>query len=128
MIQQVTKGIKISIHSIFNGKIFHKSQVLFHFSYEITIENQCNKTVQLLSRHWDIYDTLNELEIVEGEGVVGEKPILKPGETYTYSSNCFLKSSIGSMKGFYKMVNFSSNETFKVEIPTFQLVAPSIFN
>ena len=128
MVQQVTKGIKISITTNFEGNQYQKSNVYYAFSYSITIENQSSDTVQLLSRHWNIFDSLNELEIVEGEGVVGKKPMLKPKDTYTYSSNCFLVSPIGSMSGYYNMINFSTSEKFKVNIPTFQLMVPATFN
>jgi ApaG protein len=128
MIQQVTKGIKISITSNFEGKRYQNLRMYHVFSYSITIENQSSDTVQLLSRHWNIFDALNNIEIVEGEGVIGEKPILKPKEKYTYTSHCLLNSAIGSMNGFYHMINFSSSKKFKVQIPTFQLMVPATFN
>ena len=128
MVQQVTKGIKISITTNFEGNRYQNSKVYYAFSYSITIENQSSDTVQLLSRQWNIFDSLNDLEIVEGEGVVGKKPILKPRQSYTYSSHCFLVSPIGSMNGHYNMINFTTAENFKVSIPTFQLMLPAIFN
>jgi len=128
MVQQVTKGIKISITTNFEGNRYQNSKVYYAFSYSITIENQSSDTVQLLSRKCNIFDSLNNLEVVEGEGVVGKKPILKPRQTYTYSSHCFLLSPIGSMNGNYNMINFSTSENFKVSIPTFQLMLPAIFN
>jgi ApaG protein len=128
MIQQVTKGIKISISSNFEGKRYQNLRIYHAFSYSITIENQSSDTVQLLSRHWNIYDALNNTEIVKGEGVIGQKPILKPTQKYTYTSHCLLTSAIGSMNGFYNMVNFSSSKEFKVQIPTFQLMVPATFN
>ncbi len=128
MIQQITKGIKISITSNFEGKRYQNSSMYHAFSYSITIENQSSDTVQLLSRHWNIFDSLNEIEVVEGEGVIGKKPILKPKQSYTYTSHCFLISAIGSMNGFYDMINFSTSKQFKVQIPTFQLVIPATFN
>lgn len=128
MVQQVTKGIKISITSNFEGNRYQHSKVYYAFSYSITIENQSSDTVQLMSRRWHIYDSLNNIEVVEGEGVVGKKPIIKPRESYTYSSHCFLMSPIGSMNGHYNMVNFSTSEKFRVNIPTFQLMVPATFN
>ena len=91
MIQQVTKGIKISITTNFEGNRIQNSKIYYAFSYSITIENQSSDTVQLLHRHWNIFDSLNDKEIVEGEGVVGKKPILRPKEEYTYSSYCFFR-------------------------------------
>jgi len=128
MIQQVTKGIKISVSTNFEGKRYQNLKMYHAFSYSITIENQCNNTVQLISRHWNIYDSLNNTEIIEGEGVIGEKPILNPNEKYTYSSHCLLTSPIGSMNGFYNMINFSTSKKFEVQIPTFQLMVPANFN
>jgi len=128
MIQQVTKGIKISITTNFEGNRHQHSKVYYVFSYSITIENQSSDTVQLLNRHWNIFDSLNNIEVVEGEGVVGKKPMLKPKENYTYSSYCFLLSPIGSMNGYYQMINFSTSEKFQVKIPTFQLMIPATFN
>ncbi len=128
MIQQVTKGIKISVSTNYEGKRYQNLRMYYTFSYSITIENQGNETVQLLSRHWNIYDSLNNLDIVEGEGVVGKKPILNPGQSHTYSSHCLLISPIGSMNGYYNMFNYMSTENFKVQIPTFQLTVPATLN
>jgi ApaG protein len=128
MVQQVTNGIKISVTSNFEGTNYQNFRLYFAFSYEVTIENQSNDTVQLLERQWTIFDSLNHNEVVEGSGVIGKKPVLKPTQKYTYRSNCFLTSPIGAMKGFYNMVNFSNSSTFKVYIPTFQLMVSSIHN
>lgn len=128
MVQQVTNGIKISVISNFEGTSYRNYRLYFAFSYQVSIENQSNDTVQLLERHWKIFDSLNHTEIVEGSGVIGKKPILKPSQKHTYKSNCFLTSPIGAMNGFYKMVNFSTSKLFKVYIPTFQLMVSSIHN
>ena len=128
MVQQVTNGIKISVTSNFEGTSYRNFRLYFAFSYEVTIENQSNDTVQLLDRQWMIFDSLNHNEVVEGSGVIGKKPILKPAQKYTYRSNCFLTSPIGAMKGFYNMVNFSNSNAFKVYIPTFQLMVSNIQN
>jgi len=66
--------------------------------------------------------------VVEGEGVIGKKPILKPNETHTYTSNCLLRSPTGSMNGFFNMTNFTTSKKFIVQIPTFQLMVPATFN
>ncbi|MFD1293239.1 Co2+/Mg2+ efflux protein ApaG [Lutibacter holmesii] len=128
MVQQITKGIKISVTTNFEGTSYRNYKLYYAFSYQVTIENQSNETVQLLQRHWRIYDSLNKTEIVEGSGVIGKKPILKPSEKHTYSSNCFLTSPIGAMRGYYNMVAFSTSKTFKVRIPTFQLMVSNIYN
>jgi ApaG protein len=128
MVQQVTNGIKISVSSNFEGTSYRNYRLYYAFSYQVTIENQSNETVQLLERHWKIFDSLNKTEIVEGSGVIGKKPILKPSQLHTYQSNCFLTSPIGAMNGFYNMVSFSTTKTFKVYIPTFQLMVSNIHN
>jgi ApaG protein len=128
MIQQVTNGIKISIETKFVGTHHHDNKLLYAFSYQISIENNSNDSVQLLNRHWKIFDSLNNTEIIEGPGVIGEKPILKPSQKHTYQSNCMLKSPIGSMRGFYEMINFTSTKKFKVQIPTFQLMVTRALN
>ncbi len=128
MITQVTKGIKISVKTSFEGTFFKNYKMHFAFGYTITIENQSSDSVQLITRHWDIYDALNDPEVVDGEGVIGKKPVIRPGESHTYSSGCLLASPLGAMKGFYNMVNFSSTEKFRVYVPAFRLNAPFALN
>lgn len=128
MVQQVTNGIKISVKTKFEGISHQNNRLLFTFSYQITIENQSNASVQLISRHWKIFDALKSLEIVEGDGVIGKKPVLAPKKSYTYSSYCSLTSPTGAMKGFYNMINFTNTSRFKVLIPSFQLTVPAVLN
>lgn len=128
MIQQVTRGIKISIETNFEGTFYKNYRVHFAFGYQITIENQSKDSVQLTSRFWRIKDALNRTEIVEGEGVIGKKPVIKPGESHTYKSGCLLSSPFGSMSGFYNMINFTSTRKFRVAIPSFKLSAPFALN
>ncbi|WP_299617690.1 Co2+/Mg2+ efflux protein ApaG [uncultured Tenacibaculum sp.] len=128
MFQQITKGIKISVKTTFNGTIYRGYMQHYAFSYFVTIKNNSQETVQLLERFWTILDALNETEYVEGEGVVGQTPIIKPNEEYNYRSNCFLLSSIGAMTGKYKMRNTETREEFLVNIPTFQLTTTPTLN
>lgn len=128
MVQQVTSGIKISVETFFEGTFYKNYKMHFAFGYQITITNQGKDTVQLQSRHWEILDALNPIEIVDGEGVIGQKPVLKPGASHTYSSGCLLTSPFGAMQGHYNMVNFSTTNTFKVYIPPFKLSAPFALN
>ena len=128
MVSQITRGIKISVKTSFEGTYFKNAKLHFAFAYLITIENQSKDSVQLTYRHWDIYDSLNSAEIVEGEGVVGKKPVLKPGESHTYNSGCLLASPHGSMSGFFTMINFTTTRTFKVVVPSFKLNAPFALN
>ncbi|PQJ79364.1 Co2+/Mg2+ efflux protein ApaG [Polaribacter porphyrae] len=128
MVQQITKGIKISVKTKFNGTSYRNNRLYYVFAYFIAIENHSPNTVQLTNRFWKIFDSLNKTEIVEGEGVVGQCPILKPNDHYSYSSGCFLESNIGAMKGFYGMTNIDTLEDFKVIIPTFQLTTTTLSN
>lgn len=128
MVTQITRGIKISVSTSFEGTYFKNYKIHFAFSYEITIENHSKDSVQLTSRHWEIFDSLNDVEIVDGEGVIGKKPVLKPGEKYTYSSGCLLSSPYGAMRGFFNMVNFTTTRSFKVIVPSFRLSAPFALN
>lgn len=128
MVEKITKGIKISVLTNYEGIHSRNENILYAFSYFITIENTGNDTVQLLSRKWDIYDSLNSAESVVGDGVVGQIPILEPNEKYTYRSNCILESKIGAMKGYFNMINFTTKTHFKVQIPTFQLIVSETLN
>lgn len=124
MVQQITQGIKISVKTEFDGTFYKNRKMQYAFAYNITIENQSKDTVQLTSRLWEIKDSLNDTVIVEGEGVIGQKPILEPGEKHTYTSGCLLFSPFGAMKGHYNMINFATKQKFRVSIPLFNLSAP----
>lgn len=128
MVQQVTRGIKISVVTTFEGSFYKNYKIQYAFGYTITIENQSKDSVQLNARHWEILDALNNVETVSGEGVVGKKPVLKPGESHTYTSGCLLTSPFGAMQGHYSMINFTSTKKFNVTIPTFKLSAPFAIN
>lgn len=128
MIQQVTSGIKISVITRFQGTFYKRCRIHFAFSYRIHIENQSKDSVQLTSRFWQIKDALSKNEIIEGEGVIGKKPVIKPGETHSYSSGCLIASPFGAMNGYYNMINFTSTKRFKVHVPTFKLSAPYALN
>ena len=128
MITQVTKGIKVSVQTSFEGTFFKNYKMHYAFGYTITIENQSKDIVQLTARHWDIFDSLKEMETVDGEGVIGKKPVIQPGKSHTYSSGCLLASPIGAMRGYYQMVDLTSTEEFEVEVPTFKFAAPFAMN
>lgn len=128
MVTQITRGIKISVLTSFEGTYFKNYKVNFAFSYQITIENHSKDSVQLISRFWEILDSLNDKETVIGEGVIGQKPVLKPGEIHTYKSGCLLSSPFGAMKGYFNMINFTSTKNFKVIVPSFKLSTPFALN
>lgn len=128
MIQQVTRGIKISVQADYEGSFLKDYILHYAFVYRITIENQSKNAVQLLTRHWKIKEALNPTQYVNGDGVVGKKPILQPGESHSYQSGCLLTTPVGSMQGTYIMIDFSLAKKFHVEIPIFKLNAPHILN
>lgn len=121
MVQQITNGIKILVQTHFEGTFYKEDIIHFAFSYDVNIINVRQNPVQLLSRVWHISDALNSKESVEGDGVVGEQPIIQPSESYSYSSGCTLKSPFGSMKGLYSMIDLMDQKKFKAKIPTFKL-------
>ena len=128
MIQQITRGIKITVESKFEGS-FLKKQILHHaFMYHITIENQSKDVVQLLSRHWKILESMNSPQYLNGNGVLGKKPVLKPGGSHTYQSGSLITSPLGSMTGTYIMINFSTARKFNVDVPSFKLSVPYLLN
>ncbi|MBW2734436.1 MAG: Co2+/Mg2+ efflux protein ApaG [Deltaproteobacteria bacterium] len=100
---------------------------LYVYSYTVTITNHGELACQLLGRHWIITDAGGEEEKVSGPGVVGEQPVLEPGESFAYTSSCPLHTAMGAMKGSYQMVN-SEGEAFLADIPAFVLVQASEVN
>ncbi len=123
-----TKGIKISVESFYQAQHSNPARHEYIFAYRITIDNNSEATVQLLSRFWRIWDANNTLREVEGDGVIGKQPILKPGESHQYVSGSHLLSGIGKMSGYYIMQRMDNGETFNVSIPEFKLIAPSRLN
>ncbi|MDP1737522.1 MAG: Co2+/Mg2+ efflux protein ApaG [Caulobacter sp.] len=93
------------------------------WAYTIEIENHGKDTVTLVSRHWIITDARNRVEEVQGEGVVGEQPVLGPREAFRYASGCPLSTPSGAMRGSYQMVT-AKGDAFEVEIPAFSLHLP----
>ncbi|MFV8226809.1 Co2+/Mg2+ efflux protein ApaG [Christiangramia aquimixticola] len=128
MIQKITKGIRISVETTFEGMLYKNYKLKYAFGYQISIENQSNTPVQLKSRFWEIRDALNETQIVAGEGVIGKQPVINPGESHTYNSGCLLTGPFGSMRGFYSMIDLNTGNPFKVNIPTFKLSATYALN
>ncbi|MGY8926566.1 MAG: Co2+/Mg2+ efflux protein ApaG [Flavobacteriales bacterium] len=123
-----TAGVKISVSTQFRQDFSALNEGVYFFNYRIDIQNSNEFDIQLLSREWYIFDSLKEASFVRGEGVIGEQPILKPGEKYTYTSGCELSSDIGMMKGFYTFKKLSSDDLFQVFVPTFKLEYPAKLN
>jgi ApaG protein len=128
MVTATTKGIKITVETEYQPAYSSPSQFHFVFTYKITIENRSDQTIQLLRRHWYIHDASRPVKEVEGEGVVGQQPILEPGEVHNYVSGCNLKSGLGKMHGTYTMERIMDGKKFEVKIPEFTMFVPYKLN
>lgn len=120
----ITRGIAVSVEPTYLESNSSPANAQYAWAYRVTIENQGRETVQLLSRHWMITNARGELTEVKGPGVVGEQPILKPGESYAYISGAPLNTPSGMMGGAYQMES-ETGECFNIEIPTFSLDSPN---
>ena len=118
----VTNGVRVEVLSRHSPENSRPNQDEWVFQYTVRITKQGTGTVQLLSRHWVITDALEHTEEVQGPGVVGEQPVLGPGESFKYSSWCPLKTPTGTMRGTYRMVH-SDGSQFDIEIAPFALRA-----
>lgn len=116
-------SIRISIKTRYLPEQSQPQLSKFVFTYTITIHNDGDETVQLISRRWNITDANGRVQEVAGIGVVGEQPILAAGEEYTYTSGAVLDTETGTMKGFYQM-RTDSGELFDAAIPVFALIPP----
>lgn len=123
-----TNGITVRVEPTYQDKHSQPSAWRFIFSYRIHIENNSPHTVQLLRRHWFIVEGNGEVREVEGEGVVGKQPILRPGEAHQYSSWCPIRSDLGKMYGSFLMIRTDTGSLFEVEIPEFKLIVPAKLN
>ena len=128
MVKTTTNNIEITVESSFWPKHSLPKENHYFFIYYITIQNKSDYSVQLLRRHWDIADSNGDKRVVEGDGVVGETPVLEPGQKFEYNSGCNLQSEIGYMKGYYTFVKLLDEKEFTVEIPRFDLVVPAKLN
>lgn len=128
MVTSTTKGIKISVVTEYQPAYSSPTQFHYVFTYRITIENLSDQTIQLLNRHWYIHDANRSVKEVEGEGVVGQQPVLEPGESHNYVSGCNLKSGMGKMYGTYTMERIMDGKKFKVKIPEFTMFVPYKLN
>lgn len=128
MVTKITEGVKVSVETIYQPEYSNPVNEHFMFAYRIKIENMGDYTVQLMSRKWLIFDSNGTRRVVEGEGVVGQQPIIEPGEVHEYVSGCNLKTDIGSMKGSYEMIRVVDGQKFQVKIPEFHLITPYKLN
>jgi ApaG protein len=128
MVTQITEGISVSVATEYQPGYSSPENLNFAFTYKIIIENRSEYTIQLLRRHWHIHDAAHTKREVEGEGVVGQMPVLEPGESHKYVSGCQLKSGIGKMYGTYLMERIVDGKKFRVAIPEFIMIAPFLLN
>ncbi len=126
--QASTRDIKVQVETRFEIDASKPSQDKYLHSYFVTIINESSNTVQLLRRKWMIKNTRNQTKVIEGDGVIGEQPILHPGDKHHYKSWSPIATPIGQMYGQYKMLNTSTQEVFWIDIPRFDLIAPFKLN
>ena len=125
--EAVTRGIRVMVEARYAPDYSHPHQGLWFFFYTVTLLNEGEQTAQLLRRHWVITDGEGRTEDVEGPGVVGEQPVLEPGQSFQYTSGCPLRTPLGSMHGTYLMQT-PSGERFDARVAPFPLNGPYTVN
>ena len=125
--EAISHDFQVTAISRFMPERSNQEIPIFFFAYWITINNQGATPAQLLNRYWHITDADGRINEVRGEGVVGEKPLINPGQSFEYNSFCPLPTNFGFMKGYYEMQGGDKN-TFQVEIPQFHLATPKSAN
>ena len=121
--EAVTQGVRVRVESEYAPTQSKPFQSQWFFLYTVTISNERNDTVQLVTRHWIITDGTGHIEEVRGPGVVGKQPTLQPGESFEYTSGCPLQTPFGVMEGTYQMIS-TSGESFDARIAPFTLSEP----
>ena len=127
MADSLQNYIKVDVETRYIEEQSNPEQNYYVFAYTITIQNQGQQTAQLLTRHWVITDSHHKVQEVRGDGVVGEQPILKPGEQFVYTSGTMLETSVGTMKGSYQMESADGSK-FDATIEEFVLSTPRILH
>ena len=125
--EAISHDFQVTAISRFMPERSNQEIPIFFFAYWITIKNQGAVPAKLLNRYWNITDADGRINEVRGEGVVGEKPLIKPGQSFEYNSFCPLPTNFGFMKGYYEMQG-GDKSTFQVEIPQFHLATPKSAN
>ena len=127
MSDTTTRGVRVQVESFYDEDRSAPQDNYYFFAYQVRISNVGTEPVQLLSREWIITDATGYEQRVEGPGVVGEQPVLAPGEAFEYTSFCPLSTPVGSMHGTYRMV-LPDGETFEAVIAPFSLAVPHAVN
>lgn len=125
--ETVTNGVKVRVSTRYLDERSNPHANKFIFAYTVTITNTDSVPVQLMSRKWIIKDADGDIETVEGPGVVGEKPVLQPGQSFEYTSFCPLETPFGTMEGHYNMVT-AEGTRFQAKIAPFGLATPGALN
>jgi len=128
MVKISTHNIEISVEVKYWPQHSMPKENHYFFVYFITIENKSDFSVQVLRRHWDIFDSIGDNREVDGDGVVGETPVLEPGQKFEYNSGCNLSSEMGHMTGYYTLLKLLDGKEFNVAIPKFELIVPAKMN
>lgn len=123
MYEAITRQVRVHVVPRFMPEESNPRDKVFFWAYTIEIENLSAQTIQLLTRHWIITDSTGSVQEVSGEGVVGNQPVLEPGERFSYTSGCPLTTPDGTMHGSYGMID-ASETLFEVRIPLFALDSP----
>lgn len=123
MYARTTKDIKVTVAPLYLDEQSNPELHHYVWAYTINLENLGDETVQLLNRYWHITDANGGVQEVRGSGVIGEQPVLKAGDSYSYTSGASLRTSSGLMVGNYEMVN-DDGERFFIDIPAFSLDSP----
>jgi ApaG protein len=123
MYRETTRAIQVTVEPSFVENESSPEDNRFFWAYRIEIANLGEEVVRLRSRHWRITDANGKTEEVRGAGVIGKQPVLKPGETFSYTSGCPLPTPSGIMVGTYQMQN-EQGEMFTIQIPAFSLDMP----
>jgi ApaG protein len=128
MVQQITEGVSIMVETFYQPSQSNPFNSEYLFAYRITIDNGTIYPVKLISRHWHILDSNGTHREVEGDGVVGQQPVIQPGDSYQYTSAVNLNTEIGKMYGTYLMENLFNKKKLTIVIPEFKLIAPAKMN
>ncbi|MBS1647209.1 MAG: Co2+/Mg2+ efflux protein ApaG [Bacteroidetes bacterium] len=124
----ITSGVEVSVQTQYSATHSKPHFGRYFFLYTISIKNKNNYSIQLLKRHWDIYDSTGEFNQLSGKGVVGVQPVIEPNQIYTYTSGCSFKSDAGKMSGFYTMLRLFDEKEFEIKIPEFVMILQAKLN
>lgn len=123
--EKATEGIRVWVRPSFSLAESDPAEGTFVFSYQVGLANEGMEPARLLFRHWRIHDSAAGDSVVDGEGVIGQQPLLAPGDSHEYKSFCVLRSPVGYMEGYYTFAR-SDGSRFRVEVPRFHLSGPLV--